>query len=259
MKLAPSILSADFAELGAEVERVREVADLLHVDVMDGHFVPNLTIGPPVVKSLRKRTDLFLDCHLMVDNPGVLLDEFADAGADRCIVHVELGDPRPLFDELRARDVGVGLVLNPPTAGRRGAAVPRPDRPAAGDERQPGLGRPGRSSPRCSTRSRSRARRSTPAAWPVEIEIDGGINVDTAGAAAAAGCDILVAGSAVFRAPDPAAAGRAILAAAGRGTRAREPGPRGAVSTWWPRCWSSPTACTRARARTTPAPRSCSG
>ena len=79
-----------------------EVADLLHVDVMDGHFVPNLTIGPPVVKSLRKRTELFLDCHLMVDNPGVLLDEFADAGADRCIVHIELGDPRPLFDELRA-------------------------------------------------------------------------------------------------------------------------------------------------------------
>ena len=115
MKLAPSILSADFAELAAEVERVREVADLLHVDVMDGHFVPNLTIGPPVVASLRARTDLFLDCHLMVDNPAVLLDEFADAGADRCIVHVELGDPRPLFDELRARDVGVGLVLNPPT------------------------------------------------------------------------------------------------------------------------------------------------
>ena len=92
-----------------------EVADLLHVDVMDGHFVPNLTIGPPVVKSLRKHTDLFLDCHLMVDNPGVLLADFADAGADRCIVHIELGDPRPLFDELRSRDVGVGLVLNPPT------------------------------------------------------------------------------------------------------------------------------------------------
>src|SRR5947209_12306140 len=80
MKLAPSILSADFAELAAEVERVHEVADLLHVDVMDGHFVPNLTIGPPVVAALRRRTELFLDCHLMVDNPGVLLADFAAAG-----------------------------------------------------------------------------------------------------------------------------------------------------------------------------------
>src|SRR5215475_5730634 len=115
MKIAPSILAADFANLAADVARVAPESDLLHVDTMDGHYVPNLTIGPPVVKSLRKHTDLFLDCHLMVDNPGVLLADFADAGADRCIVHVELGDPRPLFDELRERDVGVGLVLNPET------------------------------------------------------------------------------------------------------------------------------------------------
>src|SRR3954451_19550041 len=115
MKVAPSILAADFAHLAADVALVADVADLLHVDCMEGHYVPNLTIGAPVVKSLRKHTDLFLDCHLMVDNPGVLLADFADAGADRCIVHVELGDPRPLFDDLRARNVGVGLVLNPPT------------------------------------------------------------------------------------------------------------------------------------------------
>src|SRR5262249_32773393 len=106
VKLAPSILSADFAQLGADVDRVAPAAALLQVDVMDGHFVPNLTIGPPVVQALRKHTDLFLDCHLMVDNPAVLLDDFADAGADRCIVHIELGDPRPLFAELRARNVG---------------------------------------------------------------------------------------------------------------------------------------------------------
>src|SRR5262245_11535040 len=115
MKIAPSILSADFACLAEEVDRITADADLLHVDAMDGHFVPNLTIGPPVVASLRKRTDLFLDCHLMVDNPEVLIDDFAEAGADRCIVHVELGDPRPLFDRLRTLGCGVGLVVSPET------------------------------------------------------------------------------------------------------------------------------------------------
>jgi len=213
VKLAPSILSADFAQLGADVDRVTEVADLLHVDVMDGHFVPNLTIGPPVVRSLRKHTDLFLDCHLMIDNPGDLLGAFADAGADRCIVHVELGDPRPLFDELRARNVGVGLVLSPPTP--VDAVLPYLDQidlllvmsvnPGWGG--QPFI--PEVLAKVAAARAEIDARH-----LPVEIEIDGGINVDTAPSAAAAGCDILVAGNAVFRAPDPVAAGRAIIAAA---------------------------------------------
>ena len=115
MKVAPSILAADFANLAADVARVASVADLLHVDCMDGHYVPNLSIGPPVVKSLRKHTDLFLDCHLMVDNPGVLLGGFADAGADGCTIHVELGDPRLLFDEIRALGMRVGLSFEPET------------------------------------------------------------------------------------------------------------------------------------------------
>ena len=115
MKVAPSILAADFANLAADVARVAPVSDLLHVDCMDGHYVPNLTIGPPVVKALRKHTDLFLDCHLMVDNPGVLLRAFADAGADGCTIHVELGDPHPLIAAIRELGMRVGLALEPET------------------------------------------------------------------------------------------------------------------------------------------------
>ena len=213
MKIAPSILSADFSRLGADIARVAGEADLLHVDVMDGHFVPNLTIGPPVVASLRSQTDLFLDCHLMVDNPGVLLDDFAKAGADRCIVHVELGDPRPLFERMRAHGMGVGLVLNPPT--------PVDDVLAYLDEIDlllvmsvnPGWG--GQSFiPDVLDKVRVARAEIDARGLPVEIEIDGGIKVDTAPLAAAAGCDILVAGSAVFHAADPAAAAREIRAAA---------------------------------------------
>ena len=213
MKLAPSILSADFAELADEVERVRDVADLLHVDVMDGHFVPNLTIGPPVVASLRPRTDLFLDCHLMVDNPGVLLDDFAKAGADRCIVHVELGDPRPLFDRLRALDCGVGVVVNPETPVEH--AFPYLD-----DvdlllvmSVHPGWG--GQAFiPESLDKLRTARAEIAARGLTVELEIDGGINVETAPLAVRAGADILVAGSAIFHADDPAASARELRAVA---------------------------------------------
>jgi ribulose-phosphate 3-epimerase len=213
VKLAPSILSADFARLGAEVDRVAEIADLLHVDVMDGHFVPNLTIGPPVVACLREHTDLFLDCHLMVDNPGVLLADFASAGADRCIVHIELGDPRPLFDELRARDVGVGLVLNPETP--VDTVLPYLDLVdlLLVMSVHPGWG--GQSFiPDVLDKVKVVRNEIDTRGLAVEIEIDGGISATTAPAAARAGVDILVSGSAVFKADDPVAAGRAILAAA---------------------------------------------
>jgi len=218
MKLAPSILSADFADLAREVDRVSAEADLLHVDVMDGHFVPNLTIGPPVVQALRKRTDLFLDCHLMVDNPGVLLEDFARAGADGCTVHIELGDPRPLFDQMRALGLRVGLVLNPET-------------PLAAVEPylaeidlllvmsvHPGWG--GQAFiPEALPKLREARRIVDDHGLSVELEIDGGINPDTAPSAAAAGADILVAGSAIFRQPDPAAAARHIREVAWPATR----------------------------------------
>ncbi len=212
-KLAPSILSADFARLGDEIDRVTAEADLLHVDVMDGHFVPNLTIGPPVVAALRQHTALFLDCHLMVDNPGVLLDDFADAGADRCIVHVELGDPRPLFERLRSRSVQVGLAISPETPFEAAA-------PYLGEldlllvmSVHPGFG--GQSFiPSVLDKVRAARAAIDEAGLPVEIEIDGGVHLGTAHEAAAAGVDILVSGSAIFAAPDPPAAARALRAAA---------------------------------------------
>ncbi len=212
-KIAPSILSADFAELAAQVEQVAAEADLLHVDVMDGHFVPNLTIGPPVVQSLRRRTDLYLDCHLMVDNPGVLLDDFAEAGADGCTVHVELGDPTPLFACMRALGLRVGLTLSPDTP--LTAVVPFLSEidVLLFMSVHPGFG--GQAFIPAVLDKLAEARRIVDErGLPVELEIDGGISVDTAPAAAAAGADILVAGSAVFHTADPATAARRIREAA---------------------------------------------
>jgi ribulose-phosphate 3-epimerase len=212
-KIAPSILSADFACLADDVARVAAEADLLHVDVMDGHFVPNLTIGPPVVAALRSRTPLFLDCHLMVDNPGVLLADFAEAGADRCIVHIEIGDPRPLFAELRERGVGVGLTLSPDTPVEAVLPFLAEIDLLLVMSVHPGFG--GQSFiPAVLDKVRIARRAIDEAGLPVEIEIDGGINLDTAREAVAAGIDILVAGSAIFAEPDPAAAARALRDAA---------------------------------------------
>jgi ribulose-phosphate 3-epimerase len=213
MKIAPSILAADFANLAADVARVAPVSDLLHVDCMDGHYVPNLTIGPPVVAALRKHTDLFLDCHLMVDNPDVLLPAFADAGADGCTVHIELGDPRPRFDAIRSLGMRVGLVLEPETPYE---AV----RPYLGEidlllvmSVKTGFG----GQPFIeSVLDKVRAARAEidDRGLPVEIEIDGGIKIDNAHRAAAAGVDILVSGTGIFGTDDPAATASAMRAAA---------------------------------------------
>jgi ribulose-phosphate 3-epimerase len=180
---------------------------------MDGHFVPNLTIGPPVVASLRERTDLFLDCHLMVENPGVLLEDFAKAGADRCIVHIELGDPRPLFAKLRDLDVGVGLTLNPDTP--VDTVLPHLEEIdlLLVMSVNPGWG--GQSFiPEVLEKVRVARREIDERKLDVEIEIDGGIQEKTAPLAAEAGVDILVAGIAIFHADDPLEAAKRIRAAA---------------------------------------------
>ncbi|HYL53379.1 MAG TPA: ribulose-phosphate 3-epimerase [Acidimicrobiia bacterium] len=215
MKVAPSILAADFSCLAADVARVAPVADLLHVDCMDGHYVPNLTIGPPVVKALRKHTDLFLDCHLMVDNPHVLLAAFEDAGADGCTIHIELGDPRPLFDEIRQRGMRVGLSLEPQTP----FVAVRPYLAEidlllvmsvhTGFGGQPFI-------PEVLDKVREARAVIDTEQLAVEIEIDGGIKVDNAHLAADAGVDILVSGTGIFGADDPVVAARKIREAGDR-------------------------------------------
>jgi len=213
IRIAPSILSADFAALAAAIDAVRPEADLLHVDVMDGHFVPNLTIGPPVVKSLRKHTDLYLDCHLMMTNPGSYLEAFRDAGADGCSVHVEVGGTQALIDQMRSLGLDVGLAVNP-------------DTPFEAFERWlpqidlvllmtvfPGFGGQKFMAEVMPKVERTR-QFVADNGLKVAIQVDGGIDVTTVPVAAGAGADVFVAGNAIFGKPDPAAAAAAIRDAA---------------------------------------------
>ena len=208
-RIAPSILSADFGCLADAVAAVTPEADLLHVDVMDGHFVPNLTIGPPVVKSLRGHSDLYFDCHLMVENPGGLLEDFAAAGANGCTIHVELDDVVPLFGEMRRLGLDVGLAVNPETPVE--AALPY----LAHIDLlllmtvHPGFG--GQEFIADVMDKVKTARHEIDRGEvQVALQVDGGINEETAPIAAAAGADTFVAGSAIFHAEDPLQAAKRI-------------------------------------------------
>ena len=213
MKIAPSILAADFAHLADHIQAVGSGADLLHVDAMDGHYVPNISLGSPVVASLRAATDLYLDCHLMVSNPGDLLDAFAKAGADGITVHVEVGDTDRLLGRIADLGCKVGLTLEPATA--FGAVEPFLDRVdtllvmsvKTGFGGQPFL-------PAVLDKVRAAVAWRDDHGRAFEIEIDGGINIETGAMAAAAGVDILVAGTAIFAQPDPHAAALSIRQAA---------------------------------------------
>jgi ribulose-phosphate 3-epimerase len=219
VKLAPSILSADFARLGAHVaEAERAGAERLHVDVMDGHFVPNLTIGPVVVKSLRPVTKLPLECHLMIEEPDRYLEAFAEAGADGITVHQEgAANLHRTVQRIRALGKRAGVVINPATP-----AVVLEE--ILGDldlvllmSVNPGFGGQAfiRSTLGKIERVRGMIERMNPAC---ELEVDGGIDAETATAVVRAGADVLVAGSAVFSATDGVAAAMKRLAdAAARG------------------------------------------
>lgn len=208
IKIAPSLLSADFANLQRDIERIPN-ADWLHVDVMDGMFVPNISIGVPVVESLRKCTDKFLDVHLMVEKPGRYVEAFAKAGADLLSVHLESDMPPQLKAALaRMKELGVkrGIVLRPITAAE--AVIPYLQ---DGLDLillmtvEPGFG--GQSFMADQLPKLRTLRGYIDQYCPTcDLEVDGGVNSETAKLCIAAGANVLVAGSAVFGKADPAAA-----------------------------------------------------
>jgi ribulose-phosphate 3-epimerase len=221
VRLAPSILSADFAALGDAVDAVAREADLLHVDVMDGHFVPNLSIGPPVVASLRRHTTLYLDCHLMITNPEDYLESFRRAGADGCTVHVEVGDTGARIEQMRSLGLDAGLAVNPETPFETYAEWLDQIDMVLLMTVHPGFGGQSFLSevvPKISRTRQEIDRRGL----DVAIEVDGGIDVRTAPLTAAAGASVFVAGSAIFGQSDPAAAAHAIRHAADGAERATE-------------------------------------
>lgn len=214
-RIAPSILAADFAHLADEIERIEDHVDLLHVDVMDGHFVPNLTLGMPVIASLRKVTKLPLDCHLMTLNPDHYLEPLREAGADLATVHIEVF-PDPSEVASMARDVGLGfgLVINPPTPFEAIEPFIELADMVVVMSVHPGFG--GQAFMESVLPKVERIRNFVDSAGLLtDIEIDGGIDPGTIRPAREAGADVFVAGTSVFRAPDPVLAVRELREAIG--------------------------------------------
>lgn len=217
VKIAPSILSADFMNLGRDIELIEHAgAGYVHVDVMDGHFVPNLTMGVPVVKQLKKATDLPLDVHLMISNPLEQLPWFLDAGADSVTVHAEALDADGLaraISAIHAAGAKAAVSLKPRTSAGALAPVIADVDMVLVMSVEPGFS--GQSYIEGSDAKVARIVEMARAvgASPL-IQVDGGIGVKTAPLVAASGADVLVCGNAVFAADDPAAALAAVQAAA---------------------------------------------
>jgi ribulose-phosphate 3-epimerase len=194
----PSILSADFAKLGEEVSQFNDVIERIHLDVMDGHFVNNLTFGPPIVESIRGLSNLFFDAHLMVTKPEELFEDFVKAGADSITFHIEIGNTKKRIQAVKDLGVKVGLSLNP--------ATPVEDiLPFLNDIDSvlvmsvvPGWG--GQS---FISEVLSKVKQIKEANDGIQVTIDGGINEETIAIAASSGVDYFVAGSAIYKSENP--------------------------------------------------------
>ena len=216
-KLAPSILAADFARLGAHVAAVAAESDLLHVDIMDGHFVPPITIGPVVVKAIRRITDLPLECHLMVTDPLGQTDQFAEAGGTSVIMHVEAtDDPRAVIKRARELGLGVGMAVSPPTSIEEvfpfleeidvvNCMTVNPG--WAGQDFIHGV----------LPKIRRLRDQIEDRMLAVDVSVDGGVNEETGALCIEAGANVLGAATAIFGRPDPAAAARTLRALFPRG------------------------------------------
>ena len=211
-KNAHSILSADFSRLAEEVKKVEKHADLLHVDVMDGHFVPNITFGPPVVACIRKITKLPLDVHLMIDNPDSFVDEFAEAGADSISVHAEaVSDVKKIIRKVKRNKVKAAVAINPATPLSAIDSVLEELDMVLLMTVNPGFGGQ-RFIESVLPKIRELRELIDSRKLKTEIEVDGGINAETGKMAVSAGSSILVAGSYIYGSSNPSVAIKSLRA-----------------------------------------------
>lgn len=204
MRIAPSMLDADYTKLGDAVNIVAPVVDWLHLDPMDGHFVPNITFGPMMVKAIRSVTDRYLDCHLMISDPGQYLPAFAEAGANSCSVHFETGNTDQLIKQMRSLNLDVCLAVNPESD-----FASYQEFISAVDmilimSIHPGFG--GQSfMPEVLPKIEQTRKFIEGNGLNCLVEVDGGVNEKTIASASSAGANVFVAGSVLWRSSDPAA------------------------------------------------------